>query len=129
MIRIASFNANSIRNRIEIILNWMRENSCDVVCVQETKVMDIDFPIQPIIDAGLYCAYKGQKSYNGVAIISKYELEDVKIGLGKFPEDDEARIIRARVKDINIVNTYIPLQNLMMMILYLGFNCFYFQYL
>lgn len=106
--RIASFNANSIRSRIEIILNWMQKNNCDVLCVQETKVTDKDFPEARIIDAGYNCVYAGQKSYNGVAIISKEEPQFVRAGLDHEQWDAEARIIRANFDGVTVVNTYIP---------------------
>ncbi len=106
-LRIASFNANSIRSRLGIILDWMREQECDVLCVQETKVTDSDFPADAFAEAGLRCAFAGQKSYNGVAIISPHEIEDARVGLG-LDSDEEARIIRAKVKGVNVVNTYIP---------------------
>ena len=107
-LRVASFNANSIRSRLDIILGWMREHDCDVLCVQETKVTDADFPADAIREAGLHCAFAGQKSYNGVAIISAPELHDVKIGTGTPVWDEEARLIRATVGGVVIVNTYVP---------------------
>ena len=107
-LRIASFNANSIRNRLPIILDWMNRRECDVLCVQETKVQDHEFPADAITEAGYHCAFKGQKTFNGVAIISREELADVRVGLGKTPEDEEARVIRANVRGVTIVNTYVP---------------------
>ena len=107
-LRVASFNANSIRSRLDIILGWMREHDCNVVCVQETKVTDADFPADAICEAGLHCAFAGQKSYNGVAIISAHELHDVEIGTGNPIWDEEARLIRATVGGVAIVNTYVP---------------------
>ncbi|MCL5103500.1 MAG: exodeoxyribonuclease III [Armatimonadetes bacterium] len=107
-LRIASFNANSIRSRLEVILDWMLQNECDVLCVQETKATDDDFPIGPIVAAGYHCAFAGQKSYNGVAIISRYELLDVRIGIGNPDFDVETRVIRADVAGVTIVNTYAP---------------------
>lgn len=108
MFRIASFNVNSIRSRLEIALGWMKANECDALCVQETKVTDADFPIGAISDAGYQCAFVGQKSYNGVAIISPHDLQDVTVGTGNPELDIEARLIRAKAGGINIVNTYIP---------------------
>lgn len=108
ILRIASFNANSIRNRLPVILEWMDRNSADVVCVQETKVQDHEFPLEEIQQAGYTAAFKGQKTFNGVAIISCEPLEDVETGTGKMPQDEEARIIRGRIAGVNIVNTYIP---------------------
>jgi exodeoxyribonuclease-3 len=107
-LRIASFNANSIRNRLEVILNWMAANEADAVCVQETKVQDHEFPIDPIREAGYHCAFWGQKTFNGVAIVAREPLEDVETGLGIGARDEEARIIRARIRGVNVVNTYVP---------------------
>lgn len=106
--RVASFNANSIRNRLQVILDWMGANEADVVCVQETKVRDEEFPLDAITNAGYHTAFKGQKAFNGVAIISRHPLEDIVIGTGRTDWDEEARIIRAGVNGITIVNTYIP---------------------
>lgn len=106
--RIASFNANSIRSRLEIILDWIDRNECDVLCVQETKVEDKDFPSDAISRAGLHCVFTGQKAYNGVAIISRMPPQDVVIGLGLLEPDAEARIIRASFDGVTVVNTYIP---------------------
>jgi exodeoxyribonuclease-3 len=107
-LRIASFNANSIRNRLQIILDWMSANQADVVCVQETKVRDEEFPIDPIAGAGYHVAFTGQKAYNGVAIISRHPIEQPVIGTGISEWDEEARIIRASINGVTIVNTYIP---------------------
>ena len=76
--------------------------------MQETKVTDADFPANAFAMAGLRCAFTGQKSYNGVAIISRHELEDVRVGLGAETADEEARIISAKVCGVSVVNTYIP---------------------
>ncbi len=108
VVRIASFNANSIRNRLSVILDWMDRNQADLVCVQETKVQDCDFPIEEIERAGYTAVFRGQKTFNGVAIISREPLEEVEAGLGKMPQDEEARIIRGRIAGINVVNTYVP---------------------
>ncbi len=106
--KIATWNVNSIRLRLDQVLEWINATGTDVVCVQETKVDDENFPLQPIIDAGFQVAYFGQKSYNGVAIISKHEIADVQKG---FPEDDDEspkRLIAATINGVRIVNTYIP---------------------
>lgn len=107
-LRIAGFNANSIRSRLDIILSWMDKNACDVLCVQETKVTDEDFPTTMILSAGFHCVFFGQKSYNGVAILSRDEPHAVQTGTGNAEWDQEARIIRARFGDVTVVNTYIP---------------------
>jgi exodeoxyribonuclease-3 len=108
MMRIASFNANSIRSRLALILEWMKANDCDVLAVQETKVADEEFPVSEINSAGYEVVFTGQKSYNGVAILSKEPLEDVQKGLGWMPEDEEARVIRGKLRGVTIVNTYVP---------------------
>lgn len=106
--KIATWNVNSIRLRLDQVLEWLNVTGTEVLCVQETKVDDENFPLQPIIDAGFQVAYFGQKSYNGVAIISRYEIADVQKG---FPEDDDEspkRLIAATINGVRIVNTYIP---------------------
>lgn len=105
--KIATFNANSIRTRLDIIINWLDEHKADVLCVQETKAQDKDFPISAIQQAGYNCVFKGQKSYNGVAIISPHEIKDVETGLDDEPHD-HSRLIKAKIKDIDFINTYVP---------------------
>ena len=107
-LRIASFNANSIRSRLDIILEWMGRQECDALCVQETKARDEDFPASAIEEAGYYPVFWGQKSYNGVAIICRDQPSNVSRGLGRDDYDSEARIIRADVNGITVVNTYVP---------------------
>ncbi len=107
-LRIASFNANSIRNRLPVILDWMDSHECDILCVQETKVEDKHFPLEVVTSAGYYCVFHGQKAYNGVAIISRSEPSDIVMGLGLDEPDEEARIIRATMNGVTVVNTYIP---------------------
>ena len=121
-IRIATFNVNSIRTRLDILSRWLKEQdnytegnkelcvSCgaiDVLCIQETKVEDKDFPLPLIKQLGYNCVYCGEKSYNGVAILSKEPLEEVSFGFcdgEKFP----TRVIYAKYKGIRILNTYVP---------------------
>lgn len=106
--KIATWNVNSINIRLEQMLAWLAETGTDVLCLQETKCVDEGFPYQQINDAGYQVAFFGQKSYNGVAILSKHEITDVLKG---FPEDDgdsPKRLIAATVKGIRIINTYIP---------------------
>ncbi len=105
--KIATFNANSLRARLDIVLNWLDENQPDVLCVQETKVQDCDFPGAAFDNSGYEFVFKGQKSYNGVAVFSKHPIEDVQFGLDDEPFD-APRLAKVRIKDLNIVNTYIP---------------------
>ena len=108
--KIATFNANSIRTRLGQILDWLDREQADVLCIQETKVQDKDFPAQPIEDAGYHVIFRGQKSYAGVAIISKTAPEDVAAGFDDDHEDgtDVPRLLRAVYHGVTVVNTYVP---------------------
>jgi exodeoxyribonuclease-3 len=106
--KIATYNANSIRPRMPLILKWLQKHQPDVLCIQETKVQDSDFPEMAFNSAGYKCAFRGQKSYNGVAVISKYPLKDVEYGLDDGGPADEPRLIKAIAGQVNIVNTYVP---------------------
>lgn len=106
--KIATWNVNSINARLGHLLGWLEATQTDVVCLQETKCVDENFPYGQLIDAGYQAAFYGQKSYNGVAILSKHDIGHVQKG---FPDDDEdspKRLIAATVNGIRIVNTYIP---------------------
>ncbi|HOT90714.1 MAG TPA: exodeoxyribonuclease III [Anaerolineae bacterium] len=106
--KIATFNANSIRSRLEQILAWLDREAPDVLCIQETKVQDQDFPAQPIMEAGYHVIFRGQKAYAGVAIISRETPQDVAAGLDDGEEADEPRLLRAVYHGIAVVNTYVP---------------------
>ena len=105
--KIASFNVNSLRVRLPIVIKWLTDNNIEVLCLQETKVQDVNFPTDAFDDVGYNYVFKGQKSYNGVAILSKHMIEQVVFGLPDEPRD-ETRIIKAEINGIVIVNTYIP---------------------
>ncbi len=94
--------------RQPIILEWLKAQKPDVLCVQETKVQDHQFPLQPFEEAGYYVAFKGMKSYNGVAIMSKVKPESVSFGLKDGPEADEPRLAYAQFANFSVVNTYVP---------------------
>ena len=104
---LATFNANSIRSRMDVILRWLAEHKPDALCIQETKVQDAEFPRQPIEDAGYHVVFKGEKTYNGVALISKPAPADVSFGLDDEPRD-EPRLLHAKIGSVHIVNTYVP---------------------
>lgn len=105
--KIASFNVNSVRARLEIVLEWLNKESPDVLCVQETKVIDPDFPRQAFADINYNAVFRGEKSYNGVALFSRFPIEDVRIGFDD-KETEGTRLIAGVVNGIHIVNTYIP---------------------
>ena len=106
--KIVSFNANGIRARLPIITQWVEIESPDVLCIQETKVQDPDFPKAPFEELGYYVSFKGEKSYNGVAVLTKSKPDLVRIGLKEGGETEESRLIAAHVDGIPIVNTYVP---------------------
>ena len=107
-ITIATFNVNSVRSRLHILLPWLAKTSPDIVCLQETKVQDHDYPVIPFQEAGYYVTYRGQKSYNGVAILSRCEPSSVIHGFDDGCPADEARLLVANIDDITVVNTYVP---------------------
>ena len=106
--KIATWNVNSINIRLEQLLDWLASTKTDVICLQETKCIDENFPFQPLNDAGYQTAFFGQKSYNGVAILSKHDIADVQKGFHDDDEESPKRLIAATIKGIRIVNTYIP---------------------
>ncbi|UCE99574.1 MAG: exodeoxyribonuclease III [Planctomycetota bacterium] len=105
--KIASFNVNSLRARLPIVLWWLAEHQPDVLAVQETKVQDIDFPSDAFDKMEYKCVFKGQKSYNGVAIFSGGEIENIRFGFDDEP-GDEVRLVKAEINGIAVVNTYVP---------------------
>ncbi len=106
--KIATWNVNSIAIRLEQVLSWMKTTETDVLCLQETKCVDEKFPLEAINIAGYHAAFIGQKSYNGVAILSKHEIKDAQKNFPDDAEDAPKRLIAATVENIRIVNTYIP---------------------
>lgn len=106
--RIATFNANSIRARLEIVLDWLQQNRPDVLGIQETKVIDSEFPASAFQDIGYQVVFHGQKSYNGVALASLHPIENVRFGFGDPLWWDDCRIVSARIQGIDVLNTYVP---------------------
>ena len=105
--RVATWNVNSLPVRLTQVLAWIKANDIDVLLVQETKVIDDKFPRQAIEEAGYQVVFAGQKTYNGVAILSKQSLENVQVGIGSWP-DEQVRVISATVAQCRFVNVYIP---------------------
>jgi exodeoxyribonuclease-3 len=105
--KIASFNVNSLRVRLSQVIRWLGENQPDVLCVQETKVQDVDFPTQAFDQTEYKYVFKGQKSYNGVAVFSKTEIKNVRFGFVDEPKD-QPRLIKAEMGGIVVINTYVP---------------------
>jgi exodeoxyribonuclease-3 len=112
IISIATWNVNSIRQRIEHVLRWLGEKQPDVVCLQELKAQDETFPRTEIEALGYNVATLGQKTFNGVAILSKSPLDDIRRGLPGDPSDQQARYIEASivVEDVafRVASIYLP---------------------
>jgi exodeoxyribonuclease-3 len=112
--RIATWNVNSVRTRLEQVTAWLAREQPEVLCLQETKVTDDLFPRQAIEDLGYQLALSGQKAYNGVAIASRLPLEDVQIGfdalLGPEASDlsEQKRVISALIDGVRVLNLYVP---------------------
>jgi exodeoxyribonuclease-3 len=105
---IASFNVNSIRARLPVLEKWFKKIQPEVLCIQETKVTDTDFPVKEINSFGYEAVYMGEKSYNGVAVLSKIPIEKVFYGFDGKGRDEGTRLISVKINGINIINTYIP---------------------
>ena len=105
--KIATWNVNSIRVRLPQVLEWLQKECPDVLCLQETKITDVDFPVVAFRDAGYQTVYTGQKTYNGVATLSRAPANDV---IASLPgaEGDQKRLLAATVGDVRVVNVYVP---------------------
>lgn len=105
--KIATWNVNSLNVRLPQLLGWLAEKRPDVVCLQETKLEDGNFPQAAIEAAGYRVAFAGQKTYNGVALLAREVLADVAVGNPHFP-DPQQRLIAATVGGIRFVCAYVP---------------------
>lgn len=106
-LKIATWNINSIRTRLPLLLAWLAETTPDIVLLQETKTINEHFPTEEIETLHYNIAMFGQKSYNGVAILSKAPLEDITCGLPGF-DDPEARYIEALTQGVRVASIYVP---------------------
>ena len=105
--KLATWNVNSIKVRLPQLLEWLAGAQPDIVCLQELKAEDAKFPIAEIEQAGYRAAYSGQKTYNGVAILSKAAPENVVAGIPGF-DDDHKRVLAATVDGVRVVSLYCP---------------------
>jgi exodeoxyribonuclease-3 len=106
--RIVTWNVNSVRARLDRLLAFLERAAPDVVCLQELKVPDAEFPADAVRAAGYHAAVHGQRTYNGVAILSRHEPAAVQTGLGEAMADDQARVISAMVDGVRVVSAYVP---------------------
>ena len=105
--KLATWNVNSLKVRLSQLLDWMAVDPPDIVCLQETKLDDPKFPVSDIEAAGYQVAYSGQKTYNGVAIVSRDPAAEVSTGIAGFP-DEQKRVIAATFDSVRVVDAYVP---------------------
>ena len=105
--KIATWNVNSLNVRLPHVLDWLETNKPDALCLQETKQEDSKFPYEALKEAGYQAVHNGQKTYNGVAIVSPHAIEDVQVDIPNFT-DEQKRLIAATINGIRIVCVYIP---------------------
>ena len=113
--QIATWNVNSVRTRLPHVTDWLTANPIDVLCLQETKVVDKDFPREPFEALGYHAYISGQKAYNGVAMLSREPLENVSMGftsvVGAAPVgdlDEQKRVITGVLAGVRLINLYVP---------------------
>lgn len=106
--KIATYNVNSLRKRLPLVLAWLEEHKPDVMCLQETKVQDSEFPAELFREAGYHAAFRGMKSYNGVATLSRSVPQAAKHGFHEGPDNEDVRILQSTVDGVTIINTYVP---------------------
>jgi exodeoxyribonuclease-3 len=105
--KIVSWNVNSLRVRLQHVLDWLEDNRPDVLCLQETKVQDENFPTAELQEAGYHSIVNGQRTYNGVAILSRKKPGDVLTEFGNV-DTEQKRTIAASFGSVRVVNVYVP---------------------
>ena len=106
--KIATWNVNSIRVRLERLLGVLNRHQPDVLCLQELKAVEDQFPFEPLREAGYFAAVYGQRTYNGVAIVSRSEPQDVRKSFEDGVEDPQARFVSAAVNGVRVISIYVP---------------------
>ncbi|PJD96000.1 MAG: exodeoxyribonuclease III [Legionella sp.] len=107
MFKLASWNVNSLKIRLDQVLDWLAKSQVDVLALQETKLIDELFPKEQLAEEGFYCVFSGQKTYNGVALISKKPITEVQVDIPDLI-DPQRRILATTVAGMRIVNLYVP---------------------
>lgn len=105
--KIATWNVNSLKVRLPQVLDWMAANQPDILCLQETKLQDENFPLSEIAAAGYHTVYSGQKTYNGVALLSKHQGYEIVNGISGL-DDPQKRVLGAVYGDVRVVCIYVP---------------------
>ena len=106
--KVATWNVNSIRRRLPLLLDWLAQHNPDAMCLQETKVQDEDFPAAALHAAGYHVTFRGRKSYNGVATLTRTAPEYVLHGFYEGRDEEDDRVLQTVVGGIPILNTYVP---------------------
>lgn len=107
MLKLASWNVNSLKVRLDQVLAWIESSGVDVLALQETKVIDEQFPVEAFTELGFSVVFSGQKTYNGVAIVSRKPLTDVQMDIPAWV-DPQRRILAATIGDLRLINLYVP---------------------
>jgi len=106
-LKIATWNVNSLKVRLPQVLDWLSSHQPDILCLQETKLADPNFPVADVQAAGYRSAYAGQKTYNGVAILSRAEATAVQVNIPHY-DDPQKRVLAATIQGIRTICAYVP---------------------
>ena len=106
--KIATWNVNSIRRRLPLLVDWLARHTPDVMCLQETKVQDSAFPADALLAAGYHVRFRGDKAYNGIATLTRTQPEAVFYGFNEGPDSEDVRVLTVVVDGVPVVNTYVP---------------------
>ncbi|MDQ2842186.1 MAG: exodeoxyribonuclease III [Acidobacteriota bacterium] len=106
--KVATYNVNSLRKRLPAVLAWLEQHRPDVMCLQETKVQDSEFPVEAVQGAGYFASFRGMKAYNGVATLSRIEPERVLHGFGEGNDEEAVRVLTTVLNGVPVMNTYVP---------------------
>lgn len=105
--KLATWNVNSLKVRLPQVLDWLAAHQPDLLCLQETKLEDVNFPVAEISAAGYQAVFSGQKTYNGVAILSKTPASEVVTEIPGFM-DEQKRVLAAAIAGVRVINLYVP---------------------
>ena len=104
--QIATWNVNSLKVRLPQVIDWLQASNCDVLALQELKQDNDNFPLQAFNELGFHCAFNGQKTYNGVALISKHPIHNITMDIPNY-NDIQKRVISATINDIRVMCAYV----------------------
>ena len=107
MLKLASWNVNSLKVRLDQVLAWLDSSGTDILALQEIKMTDDQFPVEAFTNRGFHVVFSGQKTYNGVAIISRQPIHDVMTDIPHL-DDPQRRILAATIGDLRLINLYVP---------------------